>query len=153
LLREIVDGGGEACICEARMIDGLSDQDIRAQFDEARDADYREIADEARGLAEGARNTGGMSEEARSEIAGRIKRLRKRLAEIAAIDFFESSGRQIAEGLVADIEGRLRPAAEGKAMASPGSANADLKGKTWVTRRGVHIDRMACAWLIRRFID
>ena len=29
----------------------------------------------------------------------------------------------------------------------------DLKGKTWVTRQGVHIDRIACAWLIRRFID
>src|SRR5215470_10646003 len=95
LLREIVDGGGEACICEARMIDGLSDQDIRAQFDEARDADYREIADEA-------------------------------------------SARQTAEGLIADIEGRLLPAAEGKAMASPANANADLRGKTWVTRRGVH---------------
>jgi hypothetical protein len=29
----------------------------------------------------------------------------------------------------------------------------DLIGKTWVTRRGVHVDRIACAWLIRRFID
>jgi hypothetical protein len=28
-----------------------------------------------------------------------------------------------------------------------------LSAKTWVTRRGVHIDRIACAWLIRRFID
>src|SRR5215468_407411 len=153
LLREIVDGGGEACICEARMIDGLSDQDIRAQFDEARDADYREIADEARALAESARSTDGVSEETRSEVAGRIKRLRKRLTEVAAIDFFEASGRQTAEGLIADIEGRLLPAAEGKAMASPANANADLRGKTWVTRRGVHIDRMACAWLIRQFID
>jgi hypothetical protein len=26
-------------------------------------------------------------------------------------------------------------------------------GRTWVTRRGVHVDRMASAWLIRRFID
>ncbi len=23
----------------------------------------------------------------------------------------------------------------------------------WVTRQGVHLDRVACAWLIRRFID
>jgi hypothetical protein len=29
----------------------------------------------------------------------------------------------------------------------------DLIGKTWVTRRGVHVDRIACAWLIRRFVD
>jgi hypothetical protein len=50
-LREIVDGGGEACICEAGMVDGLSDLDIRAQFDEVRDAGCREIAAEARTLA------------------------------------------------------------------------------------------------------
>jgi hypothetical protein len=153
LLREIADGGGEACICEARMIDGLSDQDIRALFDEARDADYREIADEARALADRTRSAGELPEEARTEIAGRVKRLRKRLAEVAEIDFFGASGRQTAEGLVVDIEGRLRPATEGKVMASPASAHADLTGKTWVTRRGVHVDRMACAWLIRQFID
>jgi hypothetical protein len=27
------------------------------------------------------------------------------------------------------------------------------RGATWVTRTGVHVDRVACAWLIRRFID
>src|SRR5262249_40249627 len=26
-------------------------------------------------------------------------------------------------------------------------------GRTWVTRRGIHIDRIASAWLIRRFVD
>ena len=29
----------------------------------------------------------------------------------------------------------------------------DLKGRVWVTRQGVHVDRIACAWLVRRFID
>jgi hypothetical protein len=153
LLKEIVEGGGDACICEARLVDGLSDQDIRAQFDEARDADYREIAEEARAVAEAARNDAAMPDDARTEVPARLKRLRKRLAEIAAIDFFGASGRQTAEGLVAEIEARLRPASGGKAMATEKAANADLLGKTWVTRRGVHIDRMACAWLVRRFID
>ena len=48
LLREIVDGGGEAFVCEARLVDGLSDQEVRALFDQARDADYEEIAKDAR---------------------------------------------------------------------------------------------------------
>jgi hypothetical protein len=30
---------------------------------------------------------------------------------------------------------------------------SDLKGRTWVTRRGIKVDRIASAWLIRRFID
>src|SRR5262249_2014794 len=30
---------------------------------------------------------------------------------------------------------------------------ATLKDRVWVTRQGVHVDRIACAWLVRRFID
>ena len=30
---------------------------------------------------------------------------------------------------------------------------ARCRGRTWVTRSGVHVDRIASAWLIRRFID
>src|SRR6266496_2248342 len=44
LLREIVEGGGEAFVCEARLIDGLSDEDVRRLFEQARDADYEELA-------------------------------------------------------------------------------------------------------------
>src|SRR3954451_12371287 len=51
LLREIVQGGGEAMVCEARLIDGLSDQEVRALFDRARDADYDALAKEVRTLA------------------------------------------------------------------------------------------------------
>ena len=153
LLREIAEGGGEACICEAKMVDGLSDQDIRAQFDEARDADYREVAGEARAIAEAVRNGKASPQEAQADIPARVKRLRKRLAEVAAIDFFGASGRQTAEGLVMEIEAQLRPAAGGRTMAKEKDVDTRLTGKTWVTRRGVHIDRMACAWLIRRFID
>src|SRR4029453_15332257 len=47
LLREIREGGGEACVCEARLIDGLSDEEVRALFDRARDADYAELIMEA----------------------------------------------------------------------------------------------------------
>src|SRR3954454_10178880 len=49
LLREITQGGGEAFLCETRLIDGLTDEQVRKLFDEARDADYAEIAKEVRG--------------------------------------------------------------------------------------------------------
>src|SRR5262245_7667528 len=55
LLREIREGGGEAFVCEARLIDGLSDQEIRALFDQARDADRSEVVKDARALAKSAR--------------------------------------------------------------------------------------------------
>ena len=47
LLREIVKGGGDASICEARFVDGLQDHHVEALFNAARESDYRQIADEA----------------------------------------------------------------------------------------------------------
>ena len=47
LVQEIISGGGEAALCEARFVDGLSDQQVRALFDAARDADYDVITKEA----------------------------------------------------------------------------------------------------------
>lgn len=149
LLREITAGGGEACILEGKMVEGLSDQDVRRQFDAARDADYGEIAAEARAIAKAARSKRQAGDN--PEIATRIKRLRKRLADVAAIDFFGAAGRETAEGLVDALE--TPPAAATRKASAKAAGPAALKGKVWVTRQGVHVDRMACAWLIRRFID
>src|SRR6516162_3385486 len=55
LLREIQEGGGEAFVCEARLIDGLSDEEVRALFDRARDVDYAQVVNDARNLAKSLR--------------------------------------------------------------------------------------------------
>jgi hypothetical protein len=148
LLKEIVEGGGEAMVCEARLIDGLSDAQARAMFNAARDADYEGVAAEARGHLSG---TGEASADARAQIA----RLRKRLAAVANIDFFGATGRLTAEALVAQAEARFKEdeqVAEEHATPAPSPAS-ELKGRTWVTREGVYVDRIGCCWLIRRFID
>jgi len=153
LLKEIVEGGGEAMVCEARLVDGMSDAQVRALFDTARDEDYGTLANEARDLAATLEKNGVA--EGRIEARSQVARLRRRLAEIAAIDFFGANGREPAEGLIAGIEARLT---EDNAMTkepTPVAADtiAALKGRAWVTRQGVHVDRIACTWLIRRFID
>src|SRR5258708_4692651 len=51
LLREIEHGGGEGMVCEASLVDGLSDQEGRGLFDAARDGDYPQLTQELRGLA------------------------------------------------------------------------------------------------------
>jgi len=80
--------------------------------------------------------------------------LRKRLADIARIDFFGATGRLSAESLVAELETKIAEEKEmPEAQRQADSAAGELKGRTWVTRKGVHVDRIACAWLIRRFID
>src|SRR5215471_14389300 len=154
LLREIVKGGGEAFLCEARLIDGLSDERVRALFDRARDADYQEIAKQARALAKSLRPN------AKSEVVAeqrvQVARLRKRLAEVVSIDFFGAIGREGAEAVLRSIESRLnqdQPVTDDAMAKTRKSDVAALRNRTWVTRQGVYVDRIASAWLIRRFID
>jgi hypothetical protein len=154
LIREIVEGGGEAFVCEARLIDGLSDEEVRTLFDRARDADYKEIIEAARTVAKQLRPKA--TSEATAELRAQVARLRKRLAEIAAIDFFGAIGREAAEGSLRSLEARLSEddAVKNKATVDAGaSAVGALRNRTWVTRQGVYVDRIASAWLIRRFID
>jgi hypothetical protein len=75
---------------------------------------------------------------------------------VVGIDFFGADGRQAAEAALAGLEAQLlKPDTDGR----PEERRMDedglrgLHGRTWVTREGVHVDRIASAWLIRRFID
>ncbi len=152
LLREIVEGGGEGSIVEARFVEGLSEEQVRELFRAARDLDYHELSKQARTLAREVTRRGAVSGDKRAVLEPQLARLQKRMAEIAALDFFAARGREPAEGLLRDFAQRLAlpaPAAE------PKQASREPKplGATWVTRTGIHVDRMASAWLIRRFID
>jgi hypothetical protein len=147
--REIVAGGGDASVCQARFVEGLSDAAVEALFNAAREADYEALVKDARrlrGSLPRARKQGS-----REQASAALLRLRKRFADAAAIDFFGASGRETAEGLLAAIESSLRPPAPEAASGAP--PTAAVRGRTWVTRSGVHVDRIASAWLIRRFID
>jgi hypothetical protein len=155
LLKEISDGGGEGMICEARLLDGLSDEDVRSLFNKARSADYDELSKEARALATMLEAASGRDRDA--EARGRTVRLRAELGRIVAIDFFGADGRETADGLLAGIEETLRQEEVVIERAQTGEAKVAgitaLRGRVWVTRRSVHADRIASAWLIRRFID
>ncbi len=151
-MREIVAGGGEASVCEANFVDGLTDTEIEALFRTARDADYREIVADAQRLRKPMPSGG---RRARTDGRGRIEidlgRLKRRLADIVAIDFFGAPRRGAAHEELARLEARLRP--PDPEVAAPRHPAESPHGARWVTRQGVHMDRIASAWLIRRFID
>src|SRR4029453_16726520 len=82
--REIVAGKGDASVCEARFVEGLSDDSVEALFSAAREADYQELAREARALqASSARR--GKRAATREQVEASVTRLRKRLAEVVAV--------------------------------------------------------------------
>ena len=156
VLREIQQDGGEASLCEARLVDGLTDDEVRSSFRDARESDYRALASEVRKFAQealGGRKR-GISTEARAQAEQTLARFGKRLADIGAVDFFGAPGREAVEGLLHDLEGRLaEPSGVVRVPARASRRTGDVQGRVWVTRTGVHIDRIASAWLIRRFID
>ena len=143
LLEEIRANGGEAILIQARLIAGQSDAELRAEFDAIRDADYDEIAQDARRLIETAPVSGS-----------EIERLHRRLADVTRLDFFGAHGRQTAEAALRELEERRFSHPDiGRSEPAPALEPGELKRRLWVTRRGVHVDRIASAWLIRRFID
>ncbi len=152
---EIVEGGGDASICQAGFIDGLSDGRIEQAFRDARDADYAAIVDAARELRSSLRQRDrGAPRPSPARADDELARVRKRLSTIASIDFFGAAGRTAAEHALRAASEVLRPPGANTARAAAaGPDRAAWRGRTWVTRSGIFVDRMASAWLIRRFID
>jgi hypothetical protein len=152
VLREIAKGGGDASLVEARFVEGLSDAQVIGLFLQAREADFRELAGQARTLAAAFPRRGAIAVARRPELARQLARLRQRASELAAIDFFGAPGREVVEGLLTGMEARMR-SVEGSEPAKATLDAARYQGRTWVTRSGIKVDRMASAWLIRKFID
>lgn len=154
ILREVIEGGGDGTLCEARLVDGITDDQVEELFQAARTADYGQIADDVRRLTRTLPGKGKLNEERRPQVEVEIVRLKRRLDEVVAIDFFGAPGREAAGGLVSGVEARVRGSRSSRGSSEGGTKiREDLQGKVWVTRKGIHVDRMATAWVVRRFID
>ena len=156
IAEEAVAGGGEAFLCAAEFLGRPSDGEIEERFRRDRAADYEELSTQARELLRQTRHAGA-GVPAEGELSSRASRLKKRLGEVSALDFFAAPERAAAEALLRQLETRLHRGAPAQARTGGEGAGRqrfeELAGLTWVTRKGVHVDRIASAWLIRRFID
>src|SRR5438093_8414079 len=94
VLREIVEGGGDASLVEARLVEGLNDEQVKEMFRSARDTDYQAIAGDARELAKRLPRKGEIADEKRGEFEAALARLQKRAAEVGTIDFFHARSRE-----------------------------------------------------------
>lgn len=135
LQREIESDGGEAIVLSAKLEGGMTDTDVVSLFRAASDAEYAELV-------------AAMDAAVDDEGAG-VERFRRQLAGIESRDHFAASGRAEVMIRLRRLESRLTRAA----IAREGEDQVAPKGATWVTRKDVFVDRIASAWLIRRFID
>jgi hypothetical protein len=138
LAKELRSLGGQASLCEGRFV-------------EARSAEYARVLVAAKALATKLKAR-RIPADRLSAITEQHGKLSQRFAEIVAIDFLDAPGRVAAEELLAAIQRSIsRDGTSGSASSLEQVARP--RGATWVTRTGVHVDRIASAWLIRRFID
>ena len=162
LKQEIESAGGEAAVFRAGSVEGATDEEIIATFRGTRDEEFAAVAAGLDGL------TGAIREQARGKhlSAGRlsaheteIARLHAELERVAANDFFNAAGRAAAFSAYERSQKAIRSAQGPKGKATPPHTKggtldvAKFQGQRWVTRRNLHIDRLASAWLIKQFID
>ncbi len=148
--QEVEQAKGEALIMRVERFEGLKDAQLVELFQKARKRDYEELDAQAAQLEKSIRRTRRPQDLARTRDM--LAKLRRWRAEIARIDFFDSpESAQVAPRL-ARIAQALSPSHSPSPTVTPADVAA-YRRKRWVTRPHPHVDRLACAWLIRRFIN
>jgi hypothetical protein len=148
IAQEAAAGGGEAFVCRAEFLGGVSDAALVQEFRRRSHEAYEVLRTEISEALERARRRAAVqpAEERKAALA----RLRKRLEEVVATDFFGSPARKEAEAMMRALEREVHGR---KTQTVAARSHSDLVGRTWVTRASPKIDRLASAWLIRRFVD
>lgn len=150
LAQEVQQAKGEALVMRVERFEGLADEEIIELFRTAKSEEYQEIETQAVEL-EKVISSNSLLEE-RSSLLETLEKLRKQHTEIARVDFFNCPDGQ----RVIIILNRIAQALSARVSAAveiPHIAIAQYQNRQWVTRPRPYIDRLACIWLIRRFID
>jgi hypothetical protein len=118
----------------------------------SRDDDYAAL------LSVASRVRTALTTEAIPKVTKEIRKLRKQLTELSAIDFFSGAARLQVDAAINELELTLAHALSPDepipvAGRIPKREIGQFQGKIWATRSRPWVDRLASAWLIRRFID
>jgi hypothetical protein len=148
LAQEIEREGGDATLIRVQQIENLTPDAVRRLFHEPRDQDYRQLAARYRRLLQ--RLDKKTASAAAEEEALRLAKDHQRIRDV---DFFDAPGGAEVRRLEEVIAMRTRRPEPARREAPATLDLATLRGRKWVTRPRPHIDRIASAWLIRRFID
>ncbi len=142
--------GGDAFLWQGQFVENARAERLVKAFRDARDNDYAALVERVGTWTdELERRSGQAPPEGRLRF--RLAHARRRFEQVARNDFFGAPHRAQAEAALEDLEARLQPPP--KTAAAKRQLHPELIGRTWVTRRGVQVDRIASAWLIRRFVD
>jgi len=150
LAQEIQRAGGEATLVRVHQIENVTPEEVRRLFHEPRDQEYRQLAVRYRKILQSLdRKSAAKSARIQEDLA----RLAEDHQRVRDIDFFDAPGGAEVRRLEEAIAMRTRRPEIVRREERPTLDLTKLRGRRWVTRPRPHIDRIASAWLIRRFID
>ncbi|HET6515366.1 MAG TPA: chromate resistance protein ChrB domain-containing protein [Thermodesulfovibrionales bacterium] len=158
LVSEVSSMGGEAAFTRVDSIDSMKDQEIMDLFNKHKELEYHGINKVIEGLEAKVNSVKkGSKTQNLKALSEQIAKASKSYEEGLKTDFFSSKAGALLlprlNALNAGMKGFLGTAPETKPAAVPSRKPADYQGKIWVSRKRPFVDRMASAWLIRRFID
>lgn len=144
---EVREGGGTAWVMRMEPPDGM---DPVALFD--RSSEHASL------LAEVTQAHAALSVGTLADTTKAARKLRKAFGALVEIDFFPGEAQRQTQAALERLELALARTLspdepkDGAGEIVPRNP-ADFAGRVWATRRRPWVDRLACAWLIRRFVD
>lgn len=149
-VEEVRQGGGNAFLLSVGTSPGEERADFQGRFD--RSGDYERLT---AGIA--AFESVFPSQETAASRR-RLKALRRGLEAVAAVDYFPGPAREEAEDRLSAAEtlffSSLSPGEPSRAADEVEARRpADYRNRLWATRKNIWVDRVASAWLVRRFVD
>lgn len=150
LVQEIKHAQGEALVMRVEAFEGFSDAEVIAHFNAARRPEYDELDSQIKALLDALPDSS--TQDQRLTTLDTLEKLRKRHAEVSKRDFFHAPEGVAVAAKLAQLSARLTAGSTPAAVVEPVNLT-DFTGKVWVTRPHPFVDRLASAWLIRRFID
>jgi hypothetical protein len=154
LVQEIQSVRGEATLLRVDRIETMTDDEIAALFHKARASEYQAVIHGCREILRHLDRYQKNHRRSIPQLRGKLDALKRELDRVQAIDYLRAPLGERARMLWETTAKRLR-AAETRPRATSGRHRTSLpsRGSTWVTRPRPHIDRIASAWLIKRFCD
>lgn len=162
MLAELPGLNGEGLLVRTDSIEPLRQEDIITLFNEQRRPQYLEIARKIEEFSGRIRNLrkGGRDRKSTS-LFRQYEKIQNEFQVVAQRDFFQSAAGQELAAQLSALRKQLEeltaaekgPKAGTSVDSAGGRASSEFSGLTWLTRRRPFVDRMASAWLIRRFID
>lgn len=150
LAQEVQQAQGEALVMRVEHFEGLTDAQLIERFRQARVEDYAEIDQQAAALEQ--RLSPELPLEERSQRREALAKLRRQHADVARVDFFDVPEGALMASRLARMAQMLAAGETPDTSIVPATIVA-YRDRRWVTRPRPHVDRLACIWLIRRFIN